>query len=183
MNIEFIRISGYLNVIAGVALIIYWYAFAIFLPYRKLSTTAGIYVIQIPNSTWLSAVGFYIATAGTTLLVGTMLWDTILWPILVKHDESLLNFQGPIYTSKTFFPFFIVAGLIYSLGYILVGIGIIQAQVFPTVMGYLMAIGAPTFGLGSMFGKFQVYPRTIGVTLMSVSLIGLGRMMLASYAT
>ena len=83
MNIEFISISGFLNVIAGVALIIYWYAFAIFMPYSKLSTTlailvknrhwvwintlgvlgaiagllgqAGIYVAQIPTSTWQAA--------------------------------------------------------------------------------------------------------------------------------
>ena len=108
-----------------------------------------------------------------------MLWDTILWPILVKHDERLLDFQGPLYTSKTFLPFFIVAGLIYSVGYILVGIGIIKANVFPAVVGYLMAIGAPTFGLGSMFGKYQVYPRTVGVTLISVSLIWIGFVMLA----
>jgi len=207
VNNDFVSISGYLNITAGVALLIYWYAFAIFLPYRELSTTlsllvrnrnwvwinaigvigaltgllgqAGIYVIQISTPSGFSSIGFYIASAGTALLIGTMLWDTILWPILVKRDERLLDFQGPIYTSKTFFPFFIVAGLIYSVGYILVGIGIIKASVFPTVVGYLMAIGAPTFGLGSMFGKYQVYPRTVGVTLISVSLIWIGFVMLA----
>ena len=206
MSNDFVSISGFLNVLAGVALLVYWYAFAIFMPYRELSTTlsilvknrhwvwinslgvfgavagllgqAGIYVIQISKPTWFSTVGFYVATAGTTLLIGTMLWETILWPILVKNEETLLDFQGPIYTSKTFFPFFIVAGLIYSLGYIMVGIGIIQANVFPSAVGYSMAIGAPTFGLGSMFGKYQVYPRTVGVTLMSISLIWLGFTML-----
>jgi len=55
----------------------------------------------------------------------------------------------------------------------------IQANIFPPVVGYLMAIGAPTFGLGSMFGKYQVYPRTVGVTLMSVGLIWIGFVMLA----
>ena len=100
-------------------------------------------------------------------------------PKKIKHDETLLNFQGPIYTSKTFFPFFIVAGLIYSAGYILVGIGIVQSSILPSMPGYLMAIGAPTFGLGSMFGKLQVYPRSLGVTLMSIGLIWLGFGMLA----
>jgi hypothetical protein len=203
---DFIRISGVLNITAGVALLVYWYAFAIFLPYNELSTTlsilvknrnwrwinalgafgaiagllgqAGIYIVQISDPHWTAVLGFYIATAGTTLLIGTMLWDTILWPILVKHDEGLLDFQGPIYTSKIFFPFFIAAGLIYSLGYVLVGIGIVQANVFPNMVGTLMAIGAPTFGLGSMFGKYQVYPRSVGVTLMSISLIWLGWIML-----
>lgn len=140
---------------------------------------AGIYVIQAANTNLYASIGFYVASAGTTLLIGTMLWETVLWPILVKHEESLLDFQGPIYTSKTFFPFFIVAGLIYSLGYILVGIGIVQANVLPRIAGYLLAVGAPTFGLGTMFGKAQVYVRSAGITLMSGGLIWLGLVMLA----
>ena len=207
MGDNFLHISGLINVIAGVTLIVYWYAFALFLPYRKLSTTlsilvknrnwtwinglgvfgalsgllgqAGIYVIQAANTNLYASFGFYIASAGTTLLIGTMLWETILWPILVKHEETLLDFQGPIYTSKTFFPFFIVAGLIYSLGYILVGIGIVQADVLPRAAGYLLAVGAPTFGLGAIFGKAQGYVRSAGITLMSGGLIWLGLVMVA----
>lgn len=206
MNTNFINMSAYLNIISGITLLIYWFSFAIFLPYRELSTTlsilvknrnwiwinslgvigalagllgqAGIFVVQITDINWYVSVGFYVATLGTTLLIGTMLWETILWPILVKHEESLLDFQGPIYTSKVFFPFFIVAGLIYSLGYILVGIGIIQADVLAPAAGLLLAVGAPTFGLGAMFGKYQVYPRTAGITIMSAGLIWIGFRML-----
>ena len=207
MNANFINISGYLNLFSGIALLVYWYAFAIFMPYRQLSTTlsilvknrnwgwinslgvigalagllgqAGIYVAQLANPNWPAIAGFYIATMGTTLLIGTMLWETVLWPILVKHEESLLDFSGPIYTSKSVLPFFVTAGLIYSAGYILVGIGIVQAGVLPQATGYLLAIGAPTFGLGSMFGKYQVYPRSVGITLMGAGLIWLGLNMLS----
>lgn len=203
---SFILISGLLNLAGGVLLLVYWYAFAIFLPYGKLSDTlailvenrnwtwinslgalgalcgllgqAGIYVLQMENPSLASSIGFFVAVAGTTLLIGTMLWESVLWPILVKHDRNLLSFQGPIYTSKTFFPFFVIAGLIYSAGYILVGIGIIQAGLLPKFTGYLIAIGAPTFGFGSMFGKYQVYPRSLGVTLMSAGLIWIGLIML-----
>ena len=206
MGNEFVVFSAYLNLFAGIALLVYWYAFAIFMPYGELSTTlailvknrhwvwinvlgvlgaltgllgqGGIYVIQMANANWISSLGFYIASTGTTLLIGTMLWETILWPILVKYEESLLDFQGPIYTSKTFLPFFIVAGLIYSAGYVLVGIGIVQAGILPKIAGILLAVGAPTFGLGSMFGKYQVYPRSVGVTLMSIGLIWIGLGML-----
>lgn len=202
MSDSFVRVSGCLNIISGFALLIYWYAYAIFLPYKELSTTlailvknrnwtwinslgvigalagllgqAGIYAVQMPNMNWYASVGFFVATMGTTLLIGTMLWDTILWPILVEHEESLLDFQGPIYRSKVFLPFFIVAGLIYSVGYILVGTGVVQAHLLPRTAGYLIAIGAPTFGLGSMFGQYQVYPRSVGVTLMSGGLIWIG---------
>lgn len=203
----FISISAFLNVISGLALLIYWYAYAVFLPYGQLSTTlsilvknrnwqwinalgvlgalagllgqAGIYIIQLPNSNWFAGIGYYVAALGTALLVGTMLWDTILWPILVKHDASLLDFQGPIYSSKTFLPFFIASGLIYSAGFILVGIGIVQLNILPVAAGYLVAIGAPLFGLGAMFGKYQIYPRSVGVTLMAVGLIWLGLAMVS----
>jgi hypothetical protein len=207
MNVNFVATSAYLNIFSGIALLIYWFAFAIFMPYRELSTTlsilvknrnwvwintlgvigataglmgqAGIFVFQMESASWVTSAGFYIATLGTTLLIGTMLWETVLWPILVKHQESLLDFQGPIYTSKVFLPFFIIAGLIYSLGYILVGIGIVQAGMLPATAGILIAIGAPTFGLGSMFGKFQVYPRTAGITMMSIGLVWIGFGMLS----
>lgn len=203
----FISLSGYLNVISGIFLLVYWYSFAIFLPYAELSTTlailvknrhwtwinglgvfgaltgllgqAGILVIQMININWYTVIGFYISTAGTTLIIGTMLWDTILWPILVNHEETMLDFSGPIYSSRTFLPFFIVTGLVYSLGYVLIGIGIVQAGLLPSIPGYLIAVGAPTFGLGAMFGRRQVYPRSLGITLLSVGLIWLGLAMLS----
>lgn len=207
MSNSFITLSGYINMAAGMLLLIYWYAFAIFLPYGALSNSlsllvnnrnwtwinatgvlgalagllgqAGIFLFQEPQNTIFGSIGFFVAVTGTTLLIGTMLWETILWPILVPHDDSLLDFQGVIYTSRTFLPFFIVAGLIYSAGYILVGVGVIRAGVFPYLPGYLLAVGAPSFGLGSLFGKLQVYPRSLGITLMSGSLIWLGIIMVS----
>jgi hypothetical protein len=202
MTVEFITFSGILNIIAGALLIFYWYAFALFMPYKELSTTlallvehrnwvwinaigvlgaivgllgqAGILAVQIDQASWVGVAGYFVASTGTVLLIGTMLWETVLWPIVVKHDRGLLDFNGPLYRSKTFMPFFIVSGLIYSIGYILVGAGIMQTDIFPWMGGVLLAVGAPTFGLGSMFGKYQVYPRSIGVSLLSVGLIWLG---------
>ena len=211
MDTSFVVTSGYLNLIAGILLLIYWYAFALFLPYKELSTTlsvlvsnrnwlwintlgvlgalagllgqAGILVIQAPNTSWYASIGFYIAVAGTTLLVGTMLWETVLWPILYRYDESLFDFQGPIYSSRIFLGFFIVSGLIFGAGYVLVGIGIVQAGVLPRMAGIMLAIGAPTFGLGAMFGKYQVYVRSVGVTLMGAGLIWLGLAMVSQATT
>lgn len=202
MTDGFNLIGAYLNIGAGVLLLVYWYAFALFMPYSQLTTTlallvrnrnwvwintlgvvgatagalgqAGIYVAQVSEANVLVSIGFYVAVTGTVLLIGTMLWETVLWPILLKHDEALLSFQGPIYQSKVFLPFFIAAGVIYSLGYILVGIGIIQTGVFPRLAGILIAIGAPTFGLGPMFGRLQAFVRSIGVTLLSIGLMIVG---------
>ncbi|HKJ26242.1 MAG TPA: hypothetical protein VJ965_01270, partial [Anaerolineales bacterium] len=108
------------------------------------------------------------------------LWDSILWPILAKHDPSLLDFTGPLYTSKTFVPYFILAGLVYAVGYVLFGIALTRSGQFPVLSGWLLAVGAPLFGLGAMFGKLQVYPRSVGITAMGVGLAWLGYLMLKS---
>lgn len=201
MSNDFIVAAGYLNIISGLCLFIYWYAYAVFLPYGQLTTTlailvsnrnwswinalgvvgasagllgqAGILAIQNSYGSWQSSVGFYVAVTGTTMLIGTMLWETILWPILYRVDKTILEFQGPLYSSRIFLGFFISAGLIFGVGYLLVGIGIAQSGVLPRTAGILLGIGAPLFALGSMLGRYQVYARSIGVTLMTVGLIWL----------
>ena len=44
MTEEFIQLSGFLNVLAGVFLLVYWYTFALFMPYKELSTTLSLLV-------------------------------------------------------------------------------------------------------------------------------------------
>ena len=63
MSNDFVSISGYLNVIAGGALLVYWYAFAIFLPYRELSTTLAI-LVKNRNWVWINSLGVLGALAG-----------------------------------------------------------------------------------------------------------------------
>ena len=201
MMASFIRIGVYFNFLAGVFLLVYWYAYALFLPYTKLSTTVSI-LVRNRNWTWINAlgvigailgllgqgsivivhgnssvwyvfIGYYIAVAGTALLVGTMIWETVLWPLLLRHDAALLDFTGPIYSQRSFIGFFILSGFIFSAGYVLVGAGIMRAGILPWASGLLLAIGAPTFGLGALFGKLQVYVRSLGVTLMSAGSIWL----------
>jgi hypothetical protein len=205
MEDGFISIGAFSNLLAGVLLLVYWYAYAIFMPYRELTTTLSI-LVRNRNWTWInvlgvagallgmlgqgsilvfqgtdssgySAVGFYVAVAGTALLVGTMIWETVLWPILFRHDESLLDFTGPLYSSRTFIGFFVLSGLVFAVGYVLVGVGIMQGGVLPSTAGLLLAIGAPTFRLGALFGKLQVYVRSAGVTLMSAGSIWLALVM------
>lgn len=201
MNGGFIRVGAYVNFFAGVLLLVYWYAYALFLPYGKLTTTisilvrnrnwtwinvlgvlggllgllgqASILVIQGDNSNWFVYTGYYIAVAGTTLLVGTMIWETVLWPLLRQQDESLLDFTGPLYSRRTFIGFFVLSGSVFAIGYVLVGVGIMKVGILPWTAGLLLAMGAPTFGLGALFGTFQVYVRSVGVTLMSAGSIWL----------
>jgi hypothetical protein len=202
---KFLNLTGTANITAGILLSAFWYLYALLLPYQELENTlailvtdrhwvmvnvlgvlgslaglvglVGIYIKVTEETGSAGLIGFILAFLGTMLFTATLLWDTIIWPILARYDPTLLDFQGPIYTSKTFFPFFIFAGIIYSLGYMIFAITLAKSGVYPYWGCMMIAVGAPLFGLGSMFGKLQVYPRTIGITLLCIGLIWFGRLL------
>lgn len=205
---KFIHFTGTANIAAGILLLAFWYLYALLLPYQKLTTTLsilvkdsnwvfvnllgvlgsiaglvgliGIYLHAADDIGSTGMIGFLTAFIGTALLTVPLVWDTILWPILTNHDASLLDFSGPLYTSKTFVPFFILAGLVYSIGYIILGIVLVKSGIYPPWSSIFIALGAPLFGLGAMFGKLQVYPRSIGITLMCIGLIWIGNLIRSS---
>ncbi len=205
MYTRFIHLSGYANLSAGLLLLAFWYLYAILLPYRQLSSTLSILVLD-KNWTFVNILGtggavisllglvgiflsfgekasnfalagFIIAFLGTVLFMATLFWETLIWPILAQHDSSLLDFQGPIYSSKTYIPYFITAGLFYSLGFLLLGLAIAQSGLYPYWAGILIAVGGPLFGLGAMFGNRQVYVRSVGITLLCIGMIWVGNLM------
>jgi hypothetical protein len=202
---KFLNITGTANITAGILLSAFWYLYALLLPYQELENTlailvtdkhwvlvnvlgvlgslagliglTGIYIKAADGIGTTGMLGFILAFLGTMLFTATLLWDTIIWPILAKFDPILLDFQGPIYISKTFFSFFIIAGIIYAIGYVLLGITLAKSGVYPYWGSIMIAVGAPLFGLGNLFGKLQVYPRTIGITLFCIGLIWFGRIL------
>jgi len=198
----FYNLAGFANIAAGILLLLFWYLFALLLPYRDLRETLSILVV---NRNWVfintlgvcgsllglfglsgiylkaadqiglaGLLGYSLAFLGTALFSATLLWDTLIWPILAGHDPTLLDFKGPIYSSKTFVPFFILSGIIYSLGYVIFALSLTQTGSYPIWACIALMIGAPLFGLGAALGKLQVYTRSIGITLLSAALIWLG---------
>lgn len=203
--LNIINISGFMNIASGVLLLAYWYLYAILMPYRQLSTSLSLLVL---NKHWtfvnllgaigallgivglvglfmtmegdlgkFGSLGFILALLGSILMFSAILRDTLVWPILAKHDPTLLDFNGPIYTSKTFLPFFIISGLFYAAGFVLFGLAIADSSYYPKAAGMLLVWGVPLFGMGAMFGQWQVYPRTVGMTALSIGLIWIGNMM------
>jgi hypothetical protein len=205
---KLINLTGTTNILASILLLAYWYLYALLMPYSKLDNTfsilvtdkdwglvnvlgvagsilgliglVGIYIKGIEATQTAGIIGFILAFIGTVLLTATLVWDTIIWPILARYETTLLDFQGPIYSNKTFLLFFIISGIIYSLGYLILGIAMAKSGAYPLWGSMMIAVGAPLFGLGSMFGKLQVYPRTIGITLMCIGLIWLGNILRTS---
>ncbi|HEY5729291.1 MAG TPA: hypothetical protein VIS72_04520 [Anaerolineales bacterium] len=197
--------SGYFNIASGILMFLFWYLYAILLPYGQLSSTLSLLVL---NKNWtfvnilgalgallgivglvglfisigdklgnFATLGFIIALLGSILMFIALMRDTLLWPILANHDPSLLDFSGPIYTSKTFMPFFIFSGVLYTLGFVIFGFSIAGSGLYPAWAGHLLAWGALLFGLGAAFGEWQVIIRSIGITALSISLVWLGYLM------
>jgi len=52
-----------------------------------------------------------------------------------------------------------------------------MTNLYPLWAGHLLAWGALLFGMGALFGEWQVYIRSIGITALSISLIWLGFLM------
>ncbi len=201
----FIQWAGHFNIASGVLMFLFWYLYAILLPYGQLSNTLSLLVLSknwafvnilgasgallgivglvglfISTGDRLSnfaTLGFIIALIGSILMFIALMRDTLLWPILANHDPSLLDFNGPIYTSRTFLPFFIFSGVLYTLGNVIFGLAIAGTGLYPVWAGHFLAWGALLFGLGAAFGEWQVYIRSIGITALSISLVWLGYLM------
>lgn len=199
---SFLRLAGYINISSGVLMLAFWYLYAILLPYSKLSTTlsilvldrdwtlvnilgsigsmlgilglVGLYFSLDSEINTITTIGFLIALSGSILMFVALMRDTIMWPILAKHDPGLLDFSGPIYTSKTFLPFFIFSGLLYAAGHIIFGLTLANSSLYPQWAGHLLAWGALLFAVGSLFGPLQLYIRSIGLTGLTMGTIWLG---------
>ena len=201
----YIQWSGYFNIASGVLMLLFWYLYAVLLPYGQLSTSlsllvlnrnwtfvnilgssgallgiaglVGLFISMEGRLTNLASLGFIIALLGSILMFAALMRDTLLWPILADHDPGLLDFSGPIYTSRTFFPFFIFSGILYTIGNIIFGLSLSRTGLYPAWTGHFLAWGALLFIMGAMTGGWQVYIRSIGITAYSISLLWLGYLM------
>lgn len=197
-----VQTAGPANIAAGLFLLAFWWLFVILLPYREMTDSLsilalhrhwrwvntlgvlgalcgivglpGLYAAWAPELGRVGAAGYCVTLVGSCMLLGTLLWDTIIWPILAHQDPHLLDFTGPIYRSRLFLGFFVSAGLLWGLGYLTLGVAALRAEVWPPWMALSLAVGAPLFALGSAAGSAQAIPRTVGICLVSAALIGVG---------
>ena len=92
---DFINISGYLNVISGISLLIYWYSFAIFMPYRELSSSLAI-LVNNRHWKWINTLGVMGAAAGLSGQAGIYLIQMVrsLYPDKFQVRSSLNRLYG-----------------------------------------------------------------------------------------
>ncbi|MBL7110907.1 MAG: hypothetical protein ISS19_03080 [Bacteroidales bacterium] len=199
---RFIRVSGFFNIIFGAVFLIYWSLYGLFLPFKEYSTSivplvsdpdwvwinslgafapmfgivgvTGIFFIQKDKGNWGAITGFVLTVFGLTLASAQMFWETYIWKIISLSNPELLIYDGPLYNNAVLFGVMVTGAVIFSLGYFLLGIYSRNIDSLPSLGLQLLIIGAPLFGLATLFGPIQQIIRIIGIAGFSSGLIILG---------
>lgn len=98
----------------------------------------GIVIRQAPRAGWLGFIGFVLTFIGGFLFTSFSLVTLLVLPWLAQAAPKLAAGNGP----PALFVFFLVAGILFALGGILLGIAIMRAGIFPRWAGLLLIIGS-----------------------------------------
>ena len=134
----------------------------------------GLYARQVNEAGLFGLFGFVLVFIDSFFYAGIQFDMAFVWPILAIHAPALIDFSGPMFTH----PLFSIAHdlMIYlnPLGFIMFGIAMIRAGVFPKWSAILFTIGM-LLASGILFPPIIL--RTIGGVLASVSLVWMGYML------
>jgi hypothetical protein len=108
----------------------------------------GTYARQIQKTGLFGLIGFLTAFVGNTLLVGFWFFDAYVIPILASQAPILLTDKTILMSGPTAGPFvlaYLLGGVISVIGFIVMGIATIRANILPRWAAVLMMVGAPVF--------------------------------------
>jgi hypothetical protein len=136
----------------------------------------GVHLRQAEQAGWLGLIGVLLASFGALLTVTTSFMWGLVAPYLARHETTprapsdLLGPQGAI---PGIFKLLLTYIFILLPGFILTGIAIIRAGVFPPLAGWLVLIGIAVSQPGNMVSRLAIL-RNIGGALLGVGLAWLG---------
>ncbi len=131
----------------------------------------GLYVKQYKESGIIGLIGFVLAALGA-VINSCMLFDmAFVWPILSIHAPELIDFSGPLFRASIFSVAHNLIVYLGTIGFIVFGIAMIRAKVFPRFGAVLFTIGMPLTGV-ILFPPFIL--RAIGSILAGASLFWKG---------
>lgn len=100
----------------------------------------GLYARQVKQTGWLGLVGFVLAFIGTALVGSILLYVSTVLPLIASEAQAIFDQAA---TPPVFLlPVFILG---FGLGWILLGVAIMRADVLPRWSGLLLIIGVTLF--------------------------------------
>jgi hypothetical protein len=199
---KFIRVSGYFNIFFGTVFLVYWCLYGLLLPFKEAPASilplvsdpdwvwinslgafmpmfgivgvTGIFYMQVHQGKLGAMAGYILTVFGLTLVSAQMFWETYIWKIISLSYPDFLSYDGPLYNNSVLVGVMVAGAIIFSIGYFLLGIYSRNIETLPSLGLQLLIIGAPLFGLASLFGPIQQIIRIIGIVGFSSGLIILG---------
>jgi hypothetical protein len=123
-----------------------------------LLVLVGIFARQLQRAGWLGIVGFLTAFAGTAML-------------LLEGREHLFSSDFGQGTPLGLWEL-ILASLVFSVGYLLLGAAIVRAGVLPHGAGILLAVGGPIVAFSPPIGTLAVL--IVGHAMFGFGLVWIG---------
>jgi hypothetical protein len=111
----------------------------------------GLYARQSEETKLLGLTGFILVFVGTALFLGITYYAAFIEPVLAAKAPEFVesSFSGrPIGALAVVLP---LMGLLFSLGWLLLGIGTIRTNILPRWAAILTIIGSVPFGLVPLF--------------------------------
>lgn len=102
----------------------------------------GIFVRQREQLGSFGLVGFVLSFIGNAMFLGTGMITAFIWPMLAVHAPATVEPGGAIFGWPHSAVAFALTAVTLSIGYVLFGIAMIQAGVFPRVSILMLVTGA-----------------------------------------
>jgi hypothetical protein len=123
-----------------------------------LLSLVGILLYQLQQARRLGFVGFFAAFVGTAMM-------------LLEGREHLFSPDFGVGTPRGLLEL-IIASLVFSIGYILLGVAIVRAGMLPRGAGILLAVGGPIVAFSPPIGVLAV--EIVGHALFGLGLLRVG---------
>ena len=136
----------------------------------------GVHLRQAEQSGWLGLIGVLLASFGSLLTVTTSFMWGLIAPYLARQEATPRapnDLLGPKGAIPGIFKLLLTYVFILLPGFILTGIAIIRAGVFPTFAGWLVLIGIVISQPGSTVSRLAAL-RNVGGVLFGAGLAWLG---------
>ncbi|AFY75350.1 hypothetical protein Syn7502_03510 [Synechococcus sp. PCC 7502] len=139
-----------------------------------------IYVPLASSKNFLLTISYWLAFVGSLLCLPIAVWDSFVIPYLARHAPDFIAQIEETSTETSVLVFRVIVFLtifIFSLGFILYGIALVQKRFVPILSGFCLAVGAPLFWVGALFvskGSMGNLITDIGAFLFGVGFVFFG---------